>query len=130
MKKYCFKCGAKLVFSAREKPKFCQKCGTALDSSASSENAGNTEDNEDHEDHEDHEEAVRVKDINIDALDFEFDENALSVRGRKIEEVMGTLDEAQLTDHLFPVKREKTSREEFKKEFKKEAGTLKPGENV
>jgi hypothetical protein len=70
--------------------------------------------------------------MNIDALDFEFDENALSVRGQKIEEVMGTLDESQLSDHkeFFPIKRKKTSREEFKKEFQKEAGTLKPGENV
>jgi ribosomal protein L40E len=129
MKKYCFKCGAKSVFSAREKPKFCQKCGTALDPSDASEKA---EDTEDTEDSEELEEAVQVKDINIDALDFEFDKSALSVRTQKIEEVMGTLDESQLRDNkeFFPIKRKETSREEFKKEFQKEAGTLKPGEDV
>ena len=45
---------------------------------------------------------------------------------------MGTLDESQLNSskELSPTKKRKISKEEFREEFQKEAGTLKPGENA
>tara|TARA_R100000458_G_C8277319_1_gene252824 strand:+ start:2808 stop:3176 length:369 start_codon:yes stop_codon:yes gene_type:complete len=114
MKKYCFDCGAKMEFSASSKPKFCPNCGISL-GSPSSQSTPQEKVIEDHDD----EEIDDISNLNINALDFDFDESLLQVKGQKIENVMGT--GAQTDDSIPNVK----PADYGKEDFQKEAGTLR-----
>ena len=115
MKKYCFNCGANLVFSAREKPKFCVQCGKPLEFESSS--------NAHDEDQEPYEEEVRSRDINIKGLDFEFDPEELKVRKEPIESLMGTLD--KVSDFTMPADFPTVTKKDMLEQYKREAGTLR-----
>ena len=114
MKKYCFTCGAKLEFSIRDKPKFCSKCGIPLESSAG------PIDN----DVEPDDEQLSVP-INIDKLDFDFEEDILTGKGQTLGSIVGTLEESEVG--RIPENMPKTTNEEAMEQFKKEAGSLRQG---
>ena len=122
MKKYCFACGFKLEFLLKDKPKFCSKCGTPLESGATAVSGDNDNDNERNEENE----AVNIP--SIDKLDFIFEEDVLQAKPRKLSEVMGTLRKGEIGQ--FPRTQDNTgTRENAMEEFRREAGTLKKDVN-
>ena len=119
MKVYCQQCGAKIEFSVSSKPKFCQGCGTAL-SLGSNRTAAITEDI--HEEEDD----VRVT-PSISGLEFEIE--TYTKQAAKLGEVIGT------SKGLPPASGPRTlnknlSKEEFRKQFQKEAGSLRSGNPI
>ena len=123
MKTYCYSCGAKLEFSPRDKPKFCSKCGTPLESSGKIMKKPQKQINED----------IKIVDeplgfsANITQLDFEFDQQVQKNKGVKLSSLMGTLDASQIS--AVPASNLHVTNEEAMKQFKKEAGSLRQSSN-
>ena len=110
-----------MEFSVASKPKFCTSCGTPLEASDTSQAQGAVI-----EDDDDLEDAIGSSlDLSIEGLDFEFDVSLTQAKGQTIGSIMGTLDESQVSQPGDLPPRPKTSNENFKEEFKREAGSLK-----
>ena len=115
MKIYCQTCGAKVEFSPRNKPKFCHSCGKSL-------NLGSNVSEAEAEAEELPEEEESTSLPNIDQLDFDFEVN--QIKGEKLSTIVGTSGEYRKENNPNAIHNKQT-KEEFLKEFKNEAGTLK-----
>ena len=113
MKTYCQKCGAKIEFSIKSKPKFCHGCGASLGLTPDKASASTGEEAEDEE---------AVNEIpNLSGL--EVDIATHSAQGETLGNVVGTAKDYNPS----PFRNETTplSKEEVREQFQKEAGTLR-----
>jgi len=117
MRKYCFSCGAKLEFSPRDQPKFCSRCGKPL--VAGTSEAGETKRNLS-EEQEDNEQVIVPR--SITGLEVEI--NEIETGKETLGSLIGTLEKSEV--NKFPRNIQKVSSEEAMKQFKKEAGSIKP----
>ena len=123
MKVYCQHCGAKIEFSVRSKPKFCHSCGTSLslgsDQVAHNKKSSNTK-NTETDDYDDEVQEVP----SISELDVEIEVHEIG--SQSIETLMGTSkgSAAEPKSNKTP-----WSKEEFREQFQKEAGSLRPSGN-
>ena len=117
MKKYCFSCGAKLEFSPKDQPKFCSRCGKPL--VAGTSEAGEAESNLGKE-QEDNEPVIVPR--SITGLEVEI--NEIKTEKETLGSLIGTLEKSDV--NKFPRNTQKVSTEEAMKQFKKEAGSIKP----
>jgi hypothetical protein len=113
MKKYCFSCGAKLEFSARNQPKFCAHCGKSLDALSHAHD----------EDEEVSEVEEKVVTPMISGLDFDFDPETNKTKGDSFGSLIGTLE--KVSGNKLPDNLPTPSKEEMLEQYKKEAGTLR-----
>lgn len=117
MKMYCQKCGFKIEFLAKDKPKFCCSCGASLNPSQSKA-VTLVEPNEEVEEDEE-EDVLQVPDISK----LDVDVVTYSNKGESLASVIGTADNHD--PKIYQSQSESLSQEEFRKQFKKEAGTLR-----
>ena len=118
MKVYCQQCGAKIEFSVSSKPKFCQGCGTAL-GLGSNRTAAISENTDEEED-----DAKAVP--SISGLEFEIE--TYEKQAEKLGEVIGT---SKGPPPKSPrILNKNLSKEEFQKQFQKEAGSLRSGSPI
>ena len=116
MKIFCYNCGAKIEFSAANKPKFCMSCGASLDPSKASKNA----EVEKCEDDLESEEASFSG--NISKLDFDFIPD--SKNSIKIEDALGS--GGSKNQHVEPtLESPNISKEDFQDQWRREAGSLR-----
>tara|TARA_Y100000310_G_scaffold340562_1_gene436730 strand:+ start:1359 stop:1712 length:354 start_codon:yes stop_codon:yes gene_type:complete len=109
MKIYCQSCGAKVEFSAKDKPKFCHNCGTSLSLGSNTRK----------EEPLDKEEADMTTVPNISQLEIEIQTDDVLVE--KIEDIMGTSKNENTMKYPAP----QIPKKEALKQFKKEAESLR-----
>ena len=113
MKIFCYSCGSKIEYAAANKPKFCMNCGAALDPSNASKKDEKVE-----QDDLDSEEVSFSG--NISKLDFDFEPQADNKV--KLSDALGSSP----TSHQEPrLNSPEVSKEEFQKQWEKEAGSLR-----
>jgi len=115
MKVYCQKCGAKIEFSVKDKPKFCHGCGFSLSLGA---NRG-TPVKSDSEEEDDISQVPAISEL-------DFDLEIHTMPSETLGGLVGTSKGYSPND--FP-QQEALSKEDFKKQFQQEAGTLRPSGN-
>lgn len=127
MKVYCQKCGSKVEFSANNKPKFCQNCGTSLSLGSNVLKASNQEESDDEES-----DATSVPRLSKLEVEIQTDQ----IKGEKIGDMLGVAEGADLPTYSTFGKKQnrypkaKQSKKEALKNFKKEAGSLRPKGSV
>jgi|TARA_R110000824_G_scaffold55613_5_gene153041 predicted RNA-binding Zn-ribbon protein involved in translation (DUF1610 family) len=131
MKSFCPHCGAQMIYSG-PKPKFCSSCGENLNSFSSVSNhkkKGQPEREEDEQGNPNLPEPPQDYVPNIDSLDIEIQPEIS--RSCTLGQVLETYSEVQpqnqnLDNSFSTPPSSKVSREQFREQFKKEAGTLRP----
>ena len=115
MKIYCQKCGAKVEYSASNKPKFCHNCGSSLSLGS---NVGR---DSQHEEPLEEEESDATSVPNIQELEVDIQTESAST------ETIGDLALQQVEENTNPIQypTPKSLKGESLKELKKEAGSLR-----
>lgn len=129
IKKYCLDCGSKIEYRASEKPKFCPQCGVSLSKSKKA-NSANTLDKDQLGELPKIKSSIacevsydEVGELDVDISPF------FRVRGAKFCDIIGTATGGEIEDDDWNPLTVENNPEEFRKEFLKEAGTIrKPGE--
>lgn len=131
MKTYCRNCGSKIDFLSKDKPKFCHNCGKPLDSKHKENDAVKPEvsaqDKTNDSPFEDEESTVGFSgDLQnlVDSMgQLNIELELPPMIGERMGSIMGTSMGASQVEEgrIF----RESSREDFLKEFQKEAGTLK-----
>jgi ribosomal protein S27E len=123
MKVYCQQCGAKIEFSVSSKPKFCHGCGESL--SLGSDRRVSTSKVIEEEEAED-----EVSEVpSIGELEIEIESYTKSPE--KLGDAIGTIKEEASKALKYPNQEQpKLSKEEFRKQFQQEAGTLRSGKPI
>ena len=118
MKVYCQKCGAKIEFSVRSKPKFCHGCGSSL--SLGTDQAASDKEDMGAQDAENDDDVIQQVPL-ISGLEIDIDIH--EVKPESLGALMGTSKEytKQPSSNVTPL-----SKEEFRQEFQREAGSLRP----
>ncbi len=111
---YCYSCGFKIEHAANHKPNFCAGCGSSL--GKEEVKAGEALEGSDKED-----ESISLS--GISKLDFEFIPQKRT--GEKLGSIVGTRQDAPELNTEIPV--DSQSSEDFRKQFEREAGALRPG---
>ena len=120
MKIYCQKCGAKIEFSVKSKPKFCHGCGSSLSLGVNRSASSIDQDSQD-------EEETDVKVVpSISSLDVDI-EVTNQYKTEKLGTVVGTSPKEAKGDYRSG--ETPLSKDEFREMFQKEAGSLKRNSN-
>jgi len=115
MKVFCYNCGAKIEFSASNKPKFCMTCGSPLDPNQAKANTSV----------HDVEDELEVEEANFSGniSKLEFDYIPEPKNQIKFGEALGTNAGGQVSEDN--VKPPSMSQEEFKAQWEKESSSLR-----
>ncbi len=124
MKSFCPHCGAQSTYSG-SKPKFCGSCGDRLDSISISHKKGQPEKEQDDEGTPNVPEPHTEKIPDINGLDVEVQSETprTFTLGQVFESYSNVEPSSQSSQPSPP---QKISKKEFREQFKKEAGTLRP----
>jgi len=128
MKSFCSHCGAQSIYSGA-KPGFCSSCGESLSSFSSHKKKGQPEREEDEEGNPNLPEPPReqVPDLSNLEIEIQPEISRSCTLGQVLQAYSKVQPQAQNSDSSFltpPSPR--VSREQFREQFKKEAGTLRP----
>lgn len=122
MKSFCPHCGAQSIYSG-PRPKFCGSCGERLDSVSVSHKKAEIEKEEDNSLNVPEAPTEKIPDIN--KLDVEVDSGAS--KGFTLGQVFESYSNVEPSNQSSqPLNSPQISKEEFREQFKKEAGTLRP----
>ena len=115
MKIFCYNCGSKIEFSAANKPKFCSSCGSPLDPSHTK---ANTQVNQTEEEAgpENSEFSGNISKLDVDFLPTQ--KNTIKLQDALGSNAGGVTDGSNLDAPSI-------SKEDFEKQWQKEAGTLR-----
>ena len=117
IKKYCQKCGSRIEYRASEKPNFCPRCGISLSGAEKQDHKHKLINSVEIEAEEERDPCENITGLDVD---ISFSE----IKREKLGNIIGTRTPGENEEDWVP-SQEEYNLEEFEKNFKQEAGTLR-----